>query len=310
MLLLCHLFAGLALGFLLAYLFKNKYAVLICGLGGILPDLIDKPLGHVFFSETIGDGRIYFHTLLFALVILLIGAIILKKKKNILVLCLGIGVTLHQILDSMWLTPQIWFWPAFGRFITHEEFEGIILGEYLGVLIVCLIEIVVFGFLYGIIFRKKSLFSQLIFIAVCFVIEMMTVFIVKIFNGTFALGGGGGGSYIVEMFFKEITSSSEMIFGISSLIILILVFLSISKKFDDLKSAKIARILYAVCIFAGFVLTVLFAFGLPADGSYNLSGHIYAVAVLIVFGALALILSKKVIESAVPKADDWYISQR
>ncbi|MFP3975182.1 MAG: hypothetical protein ACLFVK_03050, partial [Dehalococcoidia bacterium] len=42
-------------------------------IGSMLPDIIDKPLGIYIFTETFSNGRIYAHTLLFFLVLLLIG---------------------------------------------------------------------------------------------------------------------------------------------------------------------------------------------------------------------------------------------
>ncbi|WP_196769050.1 metal-dependent hydrolase [Neomoorella thermoacetica] len=36
-------------------------------IGSMLPDIIDKPLGGVIFKETLGNGRIYAHTLVFLL---------------------------------------------------------------------------------------------------------------------------------------------------------------------------------------------------------------------------------------------------
>jgi hypothetical protein len=41
--------------------------------GALLPDLIDKPIGRVIFASTIANGRIIGHTLLFSLLIFLIG---------------------------------------------------------------------------------------------------------------------------------------------------------------------------------------------------------------------------------------------
>jgi len=46
-----------------------KYLVI----GALLPDLVDKPLGRVIFSSTLANGRIIGHTLLFSLILLLIG---------------------------------------------------------------------------------------------------------------------------------------------------------------------------------------------------------------------------------------------
>lgn len=43
--------------------------------GSVLPDIIDKPLGGIILKDTIGNGRIYAHTLLFLLSLFVIGVI-------------------------------------------------------------------------------------------------------------------------------------------------------------------------------------------------------------------------------------------
>lgn len=43
-------------------------------IGSLLPDIIDKPLGHLLFREALSNGRTYGHTLLFLLLISTIGA--------------------------------------------------------------------------------------------------------------------------------------------------------------------------------------------------------------------------------------------
>jgi hypothetical protein len=56
-----------------------KYLVI----GALLPDLIDKPLGRVIFASTIANGRIIGHTLLFALLIFLMGLYLYEKRGDI-----------------------------------------------------------------------------------------------------------------------------------------------------------------------------------------------------------------------------------
>lgn len=80
-------------------------------LGSILPDLIDKPIGAVLFINTYHNSRIYAHTLLFTLVLLIIGVLLLKKRQTRAVLLLGSASMLHLLLDSMWLFPETFLWP-------------------------------------------------------------------------------------------------------------------------------------------------------------------------------------------------------
>ncbi len=77
-------------------------------LGAMLPDLIDKPLGHILLPGN--NGRIIAHTLLFSVLLLLIG---LAWKSA---LPLSLGVSMHQLLDSMYLSPESSLWPMLGPF--------------------------------------------------------------------------------------------------------------------------------------------------------------------------------------------------
>jgi len=60
MLLFAHV--GLALA---SARFFNSVSLAFLALGSMLPDIIDKPLGHIFLASSLGYGRIYSHTLLF-----------------------------------------------------------------------------------------------------------------------------------------------------------------------------------------------------------------------------------------------------
>jgi inner membrane protein len=89
--------------------------IVFCVIGSVLPDIIDKPVGHYLFSQFFGNnGRIFSHTLLFALIILIIGLWWYFSKKVTWGLILSFGVFMHLILDSMWRTPQTLFWPLYG----------------------------------------------------------------------------------------------------------------------------------------------------------------------------------------------------
>ncbi|HEY5561040.1 MAG TPA: metal-dependent hydrolase [Clostridiaceae bacterium] len=81
-------------------------------LGSILPDIIDKPIGAVFFRNIFHNSRIFLHTLLFPIIFITIGLIFVKKNKAYLTI--AISCFIHLILDSMWLYPGILLWPFFG----------------------------------------------------------------------------------------------------------------------------------------------------------------------------------------------------
>jgi inner membrane protein len=84
-------------------------------IGSILPDAIDKPLDIYLLKGFFGDnGRIFSHTLLFALVILLAGILVYLKYKRLWLLPVGLGVVTHLVFDHMWSSPRTLFWPVWG----------------------------------------------------------------------------------------------------------------------------------------------------------------------------------------------------
>jgi hypothetical protein len=111
-----HLFTGLILGFLLGDLLHDRRWIFPCAIGALLPDLIDKPLGHIIFASSIAYGRIYAHTLLFFLLLLVTGLIVWKVKRSPLVLAVSVGVLSHTILDLMWREMENWSYPFLGPF--------------------------------------------------------------------------------------------------------------------------------------------------------------------------------------------------
>lgn len=83
-------------------------------IGSLLPDLIDKPVGMVFFANFLGSGRIFCHTLLFLCLISLTGLYMLRRRGNTALLVLSFGTFTHLILDQMWLQPKTLLWPLYG----------------------------------------------------------------------------------------------------------------------------------------------------------------------------------------------------
>ncbi|MEE8373428.1 MAG: metal-dependent hydrolase [Dehalococcoidia bacterium] len=83
-------------------------------IGSLLPDIVDKPVGQYLFSDTISNGRIFSHTVLFAAIIALIGLYLYRSRGSVSLLVLAFGSSVHLILDEMWLAPQTLLWPALG----------------------------------------------------------------------------------------------------------------------------------------------------------------------------------------------------
>lgn len=85
-------------------------------LGAILPDLVDKPIGSVFFNDVFGAHRLFAHTLLFPVVMLTAVMVVTARgsKARNASIAVVIGVFVHLILDAVWLSPDGFLWPLFG----------------------------------------------------------------------------------------------------------------------------------------------------------------------------------------------------
>ncbi|MFA5384805.1 MAG: metal-dependent hydrolase [Eubacteriales bacterium] len=92
--------------------------------GSMLPDIIDKPLGCLILRESLGNGRVYCHTLVFLLFLFGIGIFTWYKLKRPGFLALAGGSFAHFVLDGMWLYPSTFFWPAYGWGFAKDNTEG------------------------------------------------------------------------------------------------------------------------------------------------------------------------------------------
>ena len=98
----------------LFYSLARRIDIRILLIGSLLPDIIDKPVGQILLQDTLSNGRIFCHTLLFLLIIFFSGIYLYQKRKKDWLLVLSFGTFTHLIFDQMWLTPHTLFWPLFG----------------------------------------------------------------------------------------------------------------------------------------------------------------------------------------------------
>ncbi|MBP2146382.1 membrane-bound metal-dependent hydrolase YbcI (DUF457 family) [Methanofollis sp. W23] len=129
---LCHLAAGVVIGILLARLFRDLRAVPACAFGAVVPDLIDKPLGHIILADTLQYGRIYTHGLLALSIVTLVGLLLYWRYRSGLGLALAVGIGSHQVLDAMWREPANWLYPFLGPFTTSgttSTFHDLVMAE-------------------------------------------------------------------------------------------------------------------------------------------------------------------------------------
>jgi membrane-bound metal-dependent hydrolase YbcI (DUF457 family) len=83
-------------------------------LGAVLPDLIDKPIGEILLADSLSNGRLMAHTLLFAGICALIGLALYRRRSDPSGLALSGAVLLHLGEDQMWRIPETLFFPLFG----------------------------------------------------------------------------------------------------------------------------------------------------------------------------------------------------
>lgn len=106
-----HLGITLIAGRLTRRLFPGRFPVEWLLVGAMLPDIIDKPLGHYVLGWD--NGRLWGHGL--ALLVVL-GAIAWYRASTRWT-ALGLGTALHQLEDQMpWTDHEAWLWPLYGPF--------------------------------------------------------------------------------------------------------------------------------------------------------------------------------------------------
>jgi len=132
MLVLAHLIIGLIIGFILYEFLHARTIIIFCALGSVLPDIVDKILGRIIFGSTLGNGRIFFHSLGFVLLFVVMGLIVWYRYRSFSFLVVGYGMLLHQIMDMMWMEPVSWYYPLLGPFpsgVTRDYFLRAIITE-------------------------------------------------------------------------------------------------------------------------------------------------------------------------------------
>lgn len=83
-------------------------------LGALLPDLIDTPVGLMFYSRLHGVRLVTHGLLLAALVMVAVVISTRRGRPRKMWMPLAIGLLLHMLLDAMWLDPETLWWPLLG----------------------------------------------------------------------------------------------------------------------------------------------------------------------------------------------------
>ncbi|WP_332449391.1 metal-dependent hydrolase [Methanoculleus sp.] len=116
----CHLFLGLILGLALARRLGDRRLIGFAALGAVLPDLLDKPVGHLLLAESLNSGRIFAHGLLFLGLVLIAGIALKRRDRSFALLAVATGALSHQVLDMMWAMPVTWYFPLLGPYRSYE----------------------------------------------------------------------------------------------------------------------------------------------------------------------------------------------
>ena len=74
---------------------------------------MDKPIGHVLLEQSLDNGRLLMHIGIGALVPFAL-AYSLRGDVGRDMAVIGLGILLHQVLDGMYLHPDVWLWPMTG----------------------------------------------------------------------------------------------------------------------------------------------------------------------------------------------------
>ncbi|MGB5533472.1 MAG: metal-dependent hydrolase [Acidimicrobiia bacterium] len=97
--------------------------------GAILPDLIDTPVGLMFWAQ-FQTVRLAAHSLMFATLLLAaVMAVTRRGRPRKRWMALAIGVLLHLIFDGMWRFPSTLWWPFLGWEFDATSFATV--GAYL-----------------------------------------------------------------------------------------------------------------------------------------------------------------------------------
>jgi len=94
-------------------------------LGALLPDLVDTPIGLLFYDR-FGGVRLFTHGLILAAAVMV--AVVLSTRRGRprkLWMPLAIGLLFHILLDAMWFDAETLWWPLLGWSFTPAGPEGV-----------------------------------------------------------------------------------------------------------------------------------------------------------------------------------------
>lgn len=122
-----HIGITLGIFYLLSRVFPGKNIPIDfkwIAFGALLPDFIDKPLGRIVLAETIGSGRIFAHTFIFAIVLGLVAYYTFYREGWMTPLIIAGASFCHLLEDQMWNSPRAFLWPILGWEFPRDTISG------------------------------------------------------------------------------------------------------------------------------------------------------------------------------------------
>jgi inner membrane protein len=95
----------------------------VVALASLIPDLIDKPIGRVFFRDGFENGRLFGHTLLLNAAFFCVLFFMRGRRKRQFTL-IPLSSLLHLAEDGMWSEPRTFWWPLFGTDFPRLPSDG------------------------------------------------------------------------------------------------------------------------------------------------------------------------------------------
>lgn len=97
-----------------AFAWLARVPVAWLAVGAMLPDAVDKPLGHGLLDW--GAGRLFGHSLLFVLLLAALAAVAWQRSPRWgpIVVALALGSATHLVFDLIWRQPAVVLWPFLG----------------------------------------------------------------------------------------------------------------------------------------------------------------------------------------------------
>lgn len=132
-----HIGITLGIFYLLSRLFPKKNIPVDLkwiAFGALLPDFIDKPLGRIILAESIGSGRIFAHTLIFAILLGLTAYYMFQQKGWIIPLIVAGASFCHVLEDQIWNSPGVFLWPLLGWGFPKDALSGGFIEYFLRIL--------------------------------------------------------------------------------------------------------------------------------------------------------------------------------